>query len=141
MKIPYAIALPPRPKPSASAARDERCEIRLIRGEISPGYCYADPDNVDWSHWMPSHPPLLTASPLRKIPKRWATFRNPDSETGHGETVSVEDPHRQPHAAPRNADGELRLRSATVGRSCQTTDLPDLDLRLSDRRRRPGLLR
>src|SRR6266567_3354965 len=49
---------------------------------------------------------------------------NPDSEAGHGETVSVEDPHRQPHAASRNADAELRLRSATV-RSRQTTDLPD----------------
>src|SRR5947209_15533690 len=66
---------------------------------------------------------------------------NSDSETGHGETVSVEDPHRQPHAASRNADAELRLRSATVGRSRQTTGLPDLDLRLQDCRRRTGLLR
>src|SRR6266699_5421300 len=129
----------PRFQRFSVSSSDERCEIRLTRGEISPGYCYADPDN--WSHWMPSHPPLPTASPLRKIPKHRATFPNPDSETGHGETVSVEDPHRQPHAASRNTDAELRLRSATVGRSRQTTDLPDLDLRLSDRRRRPGLLR
>src|SRR3954469_23004128 len=41
---------------------------------------------------------------------------NPDSEAGHGQTVSVEDPHRQPHAASRNVDAELRLRSATVRR-------------------------
>src|ERR1700684_4042039 len=33
---------------------------------------------------------------------------NPDSEAGHGQTVSVEDPHRQPHAASRNAHAELR---------------------------------
>jgi hypothetical protein len=31
--------------------------------------------------------------------------------------------------------------SATVGRSCQTTSLSDLDLRFQDRRRRTGLLR
>src|SRR6202790_3180237 len=70
-----------------------------------------------------------------------AAFSNPDRETGHGETVSVEDPHRQPYAASRNADAELWLRSATVGRSRQTTGLPDLDLRFQDRRRRTGLLR
>jgi hypothetical protein len=29
---------------------------------------------------------------------------NPDSEADHGEAVSVQDPHRQPHAASRNAD-------------------------------------
>ena len=39
--------------------------------------------------------------------------RNPSSEEDHGETVSVEDPHRQPHAASRNTDAKLRLRSAT----------------------------
>src|SRR5258708_6661053 len=92
------------------------------------------------NRWVPSRPPLLTAPSLRRPPRR-ATFPDPDSETGHGETVSVEDPHRQPHAASRNADAELRLRSATVGRSRQTTGLPDLNLRLQDRRRRTGLLR
>src|SRR3981081_3988380 len=122
------------PKPEASSP-DGSCEIRLGRGEISPGCCYADPD---WNRWMPSHPPLLTASPLRKTPNG---VPNPDSEIGHGETVSVEDPHRQPHAPSRHADDELRLRSATVGRGRQTTGLPDLDLRLQDRRRRTGLLR
>src|SRR6267143_5436175 len=100
--------------------------------------CYSG--NFDWSRWMPSYPPLLTASSWRKTPTQ-GNVPNPDSEAGHGETVSIEDPHRQPHAASRNADAELRLRSATVGRSCQTTDLPDLDLCLSDRRRRQGLLR
>src|SRR6202040_3501678 len=89
---------------------------------------------------MPSHPPLLIASPLRKAPTQ-GDVPNPDSETGHGETVSVEDPHRQPYAASRNADAELRLRSATVGRSRQTTRFPDLDLRLQARRRRTELLR
>jgi hypothetical protein len=39
---------------------------------------------------MPSHPLLLTASPLRKTPTQ-GDVPNPDSETGHGETVSVED--------------------------------------------------
>src|SRR3982074_3864908 len=77
---------------------------------------------------------------MRKTPTQ-GDVPNPDSETGHGETVSVEDPHRQPHAASRNADAELRLRSATVGRGRQTTGLPDLDLRLEDPRRRTGLLR
>ena len=61
-------------EPEASSP-DQRREIRLGRGEISPGCCYADPDNVDWSHWMPSHPPLLTASRLRKTSERRATFR------------------------------------------------------------------
>src|ERR1700676_676366 len=89
---------------------------------------------------MPSHPPLLTASVIAEDPTH-GNVPNPDSEAGHGETVSVEDPHRQPHAASRNADAELRLRSATVGGSRQTTGLPDLDLRLQDRRRRTGLLR
>src|SRR6266446_8082070 len=122
------------------AQLSRRCEIRLGRGEISPGCCYAYPDNVDWSRWMTSHPPLLTASSLRKTPTQ-GDVTNPDSEAGHGETVSIEDPHRQSHAASRDADAELRLRSATVGRSRQTTGLPDLDLRLQDRRRRTGLLR
>jgi hypothetical protein len=54
--------LPPHPK-SFFSSPDERCEIHLGRSEISPGCCYADPDNVDWSPWMPSHPPLLTAPP------------------------------------------------------------------------------
>src|ERR1700674_4678495 len=66
---------------------------------------------------------------------------NPDSEADHGETVSVENPHRQPHAASRNTDAELRVRSATVGRSRQATRLPDFDLRVQDRRGRTGLLR
>src|SRR5882724_3076087 len=83
-----------------------------------------------------SRTPLLTALSLRKIP-----FANPDSEARHGETVSVQDPHRQPHAASGNADAELRLRSAIVGGRRQATGIPDLDLRVSDRRRRPGLLR
>ena len=84
-----------------------------------------------------SRTPLLTAASLRKTP----TLANPDSEAGHGETVSVEDPHRQPHAASGNADAELRLRSATVGRRRQAAGVSDLDLRVPDRRRRPGLLR
>ena len=57
---------------------------------------------------MPSHPLLLTASLLRKAPKQ-GDVPNPDSEAGHGQTLSVEDSHRQPHAASRNADAELRL--------------------------------
>src|SRR5260370_9658618 len=131
----------PRDKCDLSgSSSDERCEIRLGRVEIAYGCCYADPGNVDWSRWMPSHPLLLTASPLRKTPTQ-GDVPNPDSETGHGETVSIKDPHRQPHAASRNADAELRLRSATVGRSRQTAGLPDLDLRLQDRRRWTGLLR
>src|ERR1700692_851663 len=56
-------------------------------------------------------------------PQTQGDVPNPDSETGHGETVSVEDPHRQPHAASRYAHAELRLRSATVGRSRHTTGL------------------
>src|SRR5437588_7946688 len=82
-----------------------------------------------------SRPPRHCGRPTQgDVPK-------PHSETGHGETVSLEDPHRQPHAASGNADAELRLRPATVGRGRQTTGVPDLDLRLSDRRRRTGLLR
>src|SRR6202030_1253045 len=92
-----------------ASSPDERCEIPLDRGEISSGCRYADPSNLDWSRWMPSHPLLLTASLLRKDPSR-ATFPNPDSEASHGETIPVEDPHRQPHAALRNAHAELRLR-------------------------------
>src|SRR6202521_4971756 len=98
---------------------DERSEINLGRGEISPGCCYADPGNVDRSRWMPSHPPLLTASSCGRPPTQ-GNVPYQDSEAGHGETVSVEDPHRQPHAASRNAHAELWLRSATVGRSRQT---------------------
>jgi hypothetical protein len=62
---------------------------------------------------------------------------NPESEASHGQTFSVEDPHGQPRAASGNADAELRLRSATVGRSRQTTGLPDLD---AEGRRHPRAL-
>src|SRR3954462_4771130 len=79
-----------------------------------------------------SYPPAVAET--RRVP-------NPDSETFHGETVSVEDPHWQPLAASRNADAKLRLRSSTVGRSRKTTDLSALDLRLQDRRGRTGVLR
>src|SRR5215208_1169092 len=88
-------------------------------------------------HWMPSHPFLLTAS----LDANAGRFRFQTARQSHGETVSVEDPHRQPHAPSRNADAELRLRSAIVGRSGQTTGFPDVNLRLQDRRRRAGLLR
>src|ERR1700721_2704908 len=66
---------------------------------------------------------------------------NPDSEADHGEAVSVEDPHRQPHAASRNTDAELRVRSSTVGGCRQATRFPDIDLRVQDRRGWAGLLR
>jgi hypothetical protein len=36
----------PMHEPEASSL-DQGCEIRLGRGEISPGCRYADPDNVD----------------------------------------------------------------------------------------------
>ena len=50
------------------AARMSAAENRLGRGEISPGCCYDDPGNVDWSRWMPSHPPLLTVSSFEEDP-------------------------------------------------------------------------
>src|SRR6202030_866885 len=53
-----------------ASSPDERCEIPLERGEISSGCRYADPSNLDWSRWMPSHPPLLTISSLLKTPQR-----------------------------------------------------------------------
>ena len=65
----------------------------------------------------------------------------PDTEVDHGETVSVQDPYRQPHAPSRNADAELRVRSAIVGRRRQAARLPDVHLRLQDRGGRTGLLR
>jgi len=49
-----------------ASSLDQGCEIRPGRGEISPGCRYGDPDNVDWSGWMRSLPPLLTASPSRE---------------------------------------------------------------------------
>src|ERR1700675_1929746 len=55
----------PRQKQAVGISAAKFC---LGRGEISPGCCYADPGNVDWSRWMPSHPPLLTASSLRETP-------------------------------------------------------------------------
>src|SRR3954449_12394861 len=73
--------------------------------------------------------------------RRPAASTNPDCEADHGETVSFQDPYRQPHAASRNADAELWLRSAAVRGRGEAADLPDLDLRVSDRRRRAGLLR
>jgi hypothetical protein len=56
------------------------------------------------------------------------------SEANHGETIPVEDAYRQSHASSRNADAELRIRSSTVGGRRQATCLPDLDLRVQDRR-------
>src|SRR5205085_10918398 len=64
-----------------------------------------------------------------------------NSETSHGQTVPVEDAHRQPYAASGNADADLWLRSAIVGRRGQAAGVPDLDLRVQDGRGRAGLLR
>src|ERR1700716_3599164 len=67
--------MPVAPAASCALGSGRTHTSTTIRGEISPGCCYADPDNVDWSHWMPSHQPLLTASSLRKTRKHRATFR------------------------------------------------------------------
>ena len=48
----------------------------------------SDPGNVDWNRWIPPHPMVLTASSLRKPPTQ-GNIPDPDSEAGHGETVSV----------------------------------------------------
>ncbi len=66
---------------------------------------------------------------------------NSKSEAVHGKAFSFEDPHWQPSAASGNADAELRVRSAIIGRRCQAPRLPDVDLRLQDRRGRTGLFR
>src|SRR5258705_835188 len=67
--------MPVAPAASCALGSGRTHTSTTIRGEISPGCCYADPDNVDWSHWMPSHQPLLTSSSLRKTRKHRATFR------------------------------------------------------------------
>src|SRR5882757_4200571 len=102
--------------------------------------CYTDPANLTRSRRIPWHLPFLIASASRKRPTK-GNVPDPESEAVHGKAVSVEDSHRQPYAASGNADADLRLRSATVGRSRQTTGVPDLDLRVPDRRGRTGFLR
>src|SRR5215216_5630270 len=98
---------------------------------MGPDVCYADRGNVTGALDAVAS---ISPDPLATIPIQTA-------RQSHGETVSVEDPHRQPHAPSRNADAELRLRSAIVGRSRQAAGLPDVDFRVQDRRRRAGLLR
>ena len=61
---------------------DQRGEIRLGHGEISPGCCYADPDNVDWSGWMRVAPTTPDRLAIAGDQQRRATFR---IQTGHGE--------------------------------------------------------
>jgi hypothetical protein len=52
----------------------QRCEIRLGRGEISPGCRYADPDNVDWSGWMRVAPTTPDRLAIAGDQQRRATF-------------------------------------------------------------------
>jgi hypothetical protein len=79
-----------------------------------------------------------------EAPFAWRIARReayPKTEVDHGETVSVQNPYRQPHAPSRNADAELRVRSAIVGGCRQAARLPDIGLCLQDCGGRTGLLR
>src|SRR5437879_13392067 len=93
---------------------------------------------VDATCRIPAHlaPDCLTTSEFQRTARI-----SINSEIGHGKTVSVENPYRQPYVASGNADADLWLRFAALGRRHQAAGFSDLDLRLQDGRRWAGLLR